>query len=132
MTIDLNSMSRKELKKLQRDVEKSLKAAEQRERAQAIKAAAGRRTNGISFGMVILLPFLRSLTIDGNETEESLMHGRKLICRPFCVLYRQGTSHLVRQVLRLVRPDDHCWCVSPASPFLGSGDTSDRETTWPS
>lgn len=39
MTIDLNSMSRKELKKLQRDVEKSLKAAEQRERAQAIKAA---------------------------------------------------------------------------------------------
>ena len=39
MTIDLNAMSRRELKSLQEDVQKALKAAEQRERTQAFKAA---------------------------------------------------------------------------------------------
>lgn len=39
MAIDLGSMSRKELKKLQKDVEKALQAAESRDRNEALKAA---------------------------------------------------------------------------------------------
>lgn len=39
MAIDLVSMSRKELLKLQKDVEKALKAVEQRDRQNALKAA---------------------------------------------------------------------------------------------
>ena len=39
MAMDLSAMSRKELLKLQKDVEKALKDAEQRERREALKAA---------------------------------------------------------------------------------------------
>lgn len=39
MAIDLKTMSRKDLKKLKEDVEKALKAAETRERQEALKAA---------------------------------------------------------------------------------------------
>lgn len=39
MAIELSSMSRLELKKLQKDVEKALKTAEQRDRTEARKAA---------------------------------------------------------------------------------------------
>ncbi|APG48347.1 H-NS family nucleoid-associated regulatory protein [Phaeobacter porticola] len=39
MTVDLTSMSRKELLELQTGVEKALKDAEQRERIEALKAA---------------------------------------------------------------------------------------------
>ncbi|MEY8830231.1 H-NS family nucleoid-associated regulatory protein [Sedimentitalea sp. XS_ASV28] len=39
MTIDLTSMSRKELKKLSKDVEKAITSAEKRERKEALEAA---------------------------------------------------------------------------------------------
>ena len=39
MTIDLKSMSRKELKQLSKDVEKAIKDAEKRERKEALEAA---------------------------------------------------------------------------------------------
>ncbi|TDK42276.1 H-NS family nucleoid-associated regulatory protein [Antarcticimicrobium luteum] len=39
MALDLTSMTRKELLQLQKDVEKALKDAEQRERREALKAA---------------------------------------------------------------------------------------------
>ena len=39
MAIDLSAMSRKELLQLQKDIEKALKEAEQRERREALKAA---------------------------------------------------------------------------------------------
>lgn len=39
MAIDLKSMSRKDLLKLQKDVDKALKKAEQRDRAAALRAA---------------------------------------------------------------------------------------------
>jgi DNA-binding protein H-NS len=39
MAIDLVSMSRKDLLKLQKDVEKALKAVEQKDRSDALKAA---------------------------------------------------------------------------------------------
>ncbi len=39
MNFDLNAMSRKELLKLKRDVEKAIRAAEQKEKLEALKAA---------------------------------------------------------------------------------------------
>ncbi len=39
MNIDLNAMSRKELMKLKRDVEKAIRAAERKEKIEALKAA---------------------------------------------------------------------------------------------
>ncbi len=39
MAVDLKTMTRKELAKLQKDVEKALKTAEERERRDALKAA---------------------------------------------------------------------------------------------
>lgn len=39
MSLDLTEMSRKDLLQLQKDVEKALKDAEQRERSEALKAA---------------------------------------------------------------------------------------------
>ena len=39
MKIDLNAMSRKELLELKRDVEKAIRAAERREKLEALKAA---------------------------------------------------------------------------------------------